>query len=85
MSKQRGVSLQTSFMFMAVGIVPILVSTIALLPKSRIPWPLPADYGQGRHSGYSKDDTSRDWHRRMSSFVLAMLSHTHYYCPANQE
>ncbi|XP_033747020.1 solute carrier family 43 member 3-like [Pecten maximus] len=37
---------QTSFMFLTIGVVPILVSTIAFLPKSRIPWPLPAGYGK---------------------------------------
>lgn len=40
-----GVGTQTSFMFLTIAIVPILVSTIAFLPKSRIPWPLPATYG----------------------------------------
>jgi hypothetical protein len=40
--------LQTSFMFMTMGVVPILVSTIAFLPKTKVPWPLPADYGDGR-------------------------------------
>lgn len=40
--------IQTSFMFMTMGVVPILVSTIAFLPKTKVPWPLPADYGDGR-------------------------------------
>nr|XP_022336589.1 solute carrier family 43 member 3-like isoform X2 [Crassostrea virginica]XP_022336590.1 solute carrier family 43 member 3-like isoform X2 [Crassostrea virginica] len=58
-----GVGTQTSFMFLTIAIVPILVSTIAFLPKSRIPWPLPATYGNcnvlhGRYSGKSKN--SRD-------------------------
>ena len=37
-------------MFLTVGIVPIIVGTIAFLPKSRIPWPLPENYNEGRDS-----------------------------------
>ena len=59
-----GVGTQTSFMFLTIAIVPILVSTIAFLPKSRIPWPLPATYGNcnvlnGRHSGKSKNSRGK--------------------------
>ncbi|KAK3084936.1 hypothetical protein FSP39_021657 [Pinctada imbricata] len=46
-----GVGKQTSFMFLTIAIVPILVSTIAFLPKSRIPWPLPAFYGKRNRMG----------------------------------
>ena len=37
-------------MFLTVGIVPVIVGTIAFLPKSRIPWPLPENYSEGRDS-----------------------------------
>ncbi|KAJ8312384.1 hypothetical protein KUTeg_009757 [Tegillarca granosa] len=43
---QYDLEIQTSFMFLTIGVIPILVSTIAFLPKSRIPWPLPASYGK---------------------------------------
>ncbi|KAH9525235.1 hypothetical protein Btru_000767, partial [Bulinus truncatus] len=63
-----GVNVQTSFMFLTIGIVPMLVSTVAFLPKTRIPWPLPADYGKRRNQ--SLDETlirkQRAWQRRMS-------------------
>ena len=60
-----GVGTQTSFMFLTIAIVPILVSTIAFLPKSRIPWPLPATYGNcnvlnGRYSGKSKNSRGKN-------------------------
>ncbi|XP_059144273.1 equilibrative nucleobase transporter 1-like [Physella acuta] len=63
-----GVDVQTSFMFLTIGIVPMLVSTVAFLPKTRIPWPLPADYGKRRNQ--SLDEAmlrkQRAWQRRMS-------------------
>ncbi|XP_048251805.1 equilibrative nucleobase transporter 1-like [Haliotis rufescens] len=63
-----GVNIQTSFMFLTIGIVPMLVSTIAFLPKTKIPWPLPLDYGKRRNQ--SLDETmlrkQRAWQRRMS-------------------
>ncbi|XP_067671820.1 equilibrative nucleobase transporter 1-like [Haliotis asinina] len=63
-----GVNVQTSFMFLTIGIVPMLVSTIAFLPKTKIPWPLPLDYGKRRNQ--SLDETmlrkQRAWQRRMS-------------------
>ncbi|XP_062590493.1 equilibrative nucleobase transporter 1-like isoform X1 [Saccostrea cucullata] len=57
-----GVGTQTSFMFLTIAIVPILVSTIAFLPKSRIPWPLPVTYGTNRvlNGGCVKSKNSRD-------------------------
>lgn len=33
-----------SFMFLTIGIVPLLVSTIACLPKVTLKWPLPKDF-----------------------------------------
>ncbi|CAL1543572.1 unnamed protein product [Lymnaea stagnalis] len=68
LSHFKGVDIQTSFMFLTIGIVPILVSTVAFLPKTRIPWPLPADYGKRRNQ--SLDEAmlrkQRAWQRRMS-------------------
>ncbi|GFO08638.1 solute carrier family 43 member 3 [Plakobranchus ocellatus] len=63
-----GVNLQTSFMFLTIGIVPLLVSTVAFLPKTRIPWPLPADYGKRRNKSLDEDmlRKQRAWQRRMS-------------------
>ncbi|XP_048733549.2 equilibrative nucleobase transporter 1-like [Ostrea edulis] len=57
-----GVGTQTSFMFLTIAIVPILVSTIAFLPKSRIPWPLPATYGNKHmlNGGSGRAKSSRD-------------------------
>ncbi|XP_064648415.1 equilibrative nucleobase transporter 1-like isoform X2 [Lineus longissimus] len=43
-------NVQMSFMFITVSIIPFLIGTIALLPKGRIPWPLPEDYGRRRAS-----------------------------------
>lgn len=55
-----GVGTQTSFMFLTIAIVPILVSTIAFLPKSRIPWPLPATYGNNHVlNGHGRSKNSR--------------------------
>jgi len=48
-------------MFVTIGIVPVLISTIAMLPRSRIPWPLPANYGTGKG-----DATTKIWNRRIS-------------------
>ncbi len=49
-SSTAGLNIQTSFMFFTVGIVPVIVGTIAFLPKSRIPWPLPENYSENRDS-----------------------------------
>ncbi|XP_060582882.1 equilibrative nucleobase transporter 1-like isoform X2 [Ruditapes philippinarum] len=57
LTKATGVSLQTSFMFTTIGIVPVLISTIAMLPRSRIPWPLPAEYVGTK----KKHDLSEFW------------------------
>lgn len=47
-------------MFLTIAIVPILVSTIAFLPKSRIPWPLPATYGNNHVlNGHGRSKSSR--------------------------
>lgn len=60
-----GVGTQTSFMFLTIAIVPILVSTIAFLPKSRIPWPLPATYGNNHVlNGHGRSKNSRDSRNR---------------------
>ena len=69
-------SLQTSFMFLAVGMVPVLISTIALLPRSRIPWPLPLDYGESTYSNNMKEDkySSHDWKRQISGGLGNTLS-----------
>ncbi|CAG5120757.1 unnamed protein product, partial [Candidula unifasciata] len=68
LSHFNGVDIQTSFMFLTIGIVPMLVSTVAFLPKTRIPWPLPADYGKRRNQ--SLDEAmlrkQRAWQRRLS-------------------
>ncbi|KAK6191320.1 hypothetical protein SNE40_003042 [Patella caerulea] len=79
LSHYIGVNVQTSFMFLTIGIVPLLVSTIAFLPKSRIPWPLPADYGKRRNQ--SLDETmlrkQRAWQRRMSEVGLPKCRRPH--------
>ncbi|XP_064612402.1 equilibrative nucleobase transporter 1-like [Liolophura sinensis] len=63
------INVQTSFMFLTISIVPLLVSTIAFLPKIRIPWPLPANYGKKR--GVQVDELvlrqqQMAWQRKMS-------------------
>ena len=40
LSGESGVPLQFSFLFYTVGIIPLLVATLALLPKTRLPWPI---------------------------------------------
>ena len=68
LSHDQGVYVQTSFMFLTSGLVPMLVSTVAFLPKTRVPWPLPANYGKRRNQ--SLDETllrkQRAWQRRLS-------------------
>ncbi|KAL5016067.1 hypothetical protein ScPMuIL_005656 [Solemya velum] len=65
----EGINMQTSFMFLTIGVVPILVSTIAFLPKSRIPWPLPADYGKSHFTPTNRATLKmqRAWQRRISA------------------
>ncbi|XP_041349430.1 solute carrier family 43 member 3-like [Gigantopelta aegis] len=67
-SHHVGVNIQTSFMFLTIGIVPILVSTVAFLPKTRIPWPLPLDYQKRRNQSLDESllRKQRAWQRRMS-------------------
>ncbi|KAL3858362.1 hypothetical protein ACJMK2_012955 [Sinanodonta woodiana] len=76
------IDFQTSFMFITVGVVPILVSSIAFLPKSRVPWPLPADYGKNRYRGMEKDYHSQPnaWQRRISAGVKSRKD-THKILP----
>ncbi|XP_035827177.1 solute carrier family 43 member 3-like [Aplysia californica] len=73
LSHFKGVNVQTSFMFLTIGIVPLLVSTIAFLPKTCVPWPLPDDYGKRRNQ--SLDEAmlrkQRTWQRRMSGKDLS--------------
>ncbi|KAI0216844.1 Solute carrier family 43 member 3 [Lamellibrachia satsuma] len=45
-SADAGLNIQTSFMFLTVSIVPLLVNTIAFLPRSRLPWPMPSEYSE---------------------------------------
>ncbi|XP_045171506.2 equilibrative nucleobase transporter 1-like isoform X2 [Mercenaria mercenaria] len=68
LTKATGVTLQTSFMFTTIGIVPVLISTIAMLPRSRIPWPLPAEYGKSRRMNHAEDKyaKAKAWQRRIS-------------------
>ena len=33
-------SIQTAFMFLTIGLIPLLVGTIAFLPKRRLLWPI---------------------------------------------
>ncbi|RUS77784.1 hypothetical protein EGW08_014448, partial [Elysia chlorotica] len=68
LSLSDGVELQTSFMFLTIGIVPLLVSTVAFLPKTRVPWPVPANYGKGRNKSLDENllRKQRAWQRRMS-------------------
>ncbi|KAK6967518.1 solute carrier family 43 member 3 [Biomphalaria glabrata] len=68
LSHFSGVNVQTSFMFLTIGIVPMLVSTVAFLPKTHIPWPLPADYGKRRNQSLDENliRKQRAWQRRMS-------------------
>ena len=47
-SATSGLNIQSSFMFLTVSIVPLLIGTIAFLPKTRIPWPLPEHYRERR-------------------------------------
>ncbi|KAL4223527.1 hypothetical protein ACF0H5_016998 [Mactra antiquata] len=77
LTKESGVSLQTSFMFTTIGIVPVLISTIAMLPKSRIPWPLPAEYGKGR--GANSADKSKALQRRMSVGPKKKINMTEFW------
>ncbi|XP_052802867.1 equilibrative nucleobase transporter 1-like [Mya arenaria] len=62
LTRETDVTLQTSFMFISIGFVPVLISTIAMLPRSRIPWPLPANYGKSK--GMESDPKA--WRRRIS-------------------
>ncbi|XP_025088945.1 solute carrier family 43 member 3-like isoform X2 [Pomacea canaliculata] len=68
LSHSEGVNVQTSFMFLTIGLVPMLVSTVAFLPKTRVPWPLPVDYGKRRHQSLDENllRKQRAWQRRLS-------------------
>lgn len=70
-------TLQTSFMFTTIGIVPVLISTIAMLPKSRIPWPLPAEYGTNRRVNHTEDKhaKAKAWQRRSSGLLFTYTAH----------
>ena len=43
-SAEAGLNIQSSYMFMTIGLVPMLIGTIAFLPKRRVPWPVPNNY-----------------------------------------
>ena len=68
LSHEQGVDVQTSFMFLTIGLVPMLVSTVAFLPKTRVPWPLPANYGKRRNQSLDENllRKQRAWQRRLS-------------------
>ena len=68
LSHDQGVDVQTSFMFLTIGLVPMLVSTVAFLPKTRVPWPLPANYGKRRNQSLDENllRKQRAWQRRLS-------------------
>ena len=68
LTHQQGVDIATSFMFLAIGIVPLLVSTVAFLPKSKVPWPLPSNYGERRQCSLDENTLrkQRAWQRRLS-------------------
>jgi hypothetical protein len=72
LSREQGVDVQTSFMFLTIGLVPMLITTVAFLPKTRVPWPLPANYGRRR--AHSLDESTlrkeRGWQRRLSGNFL---------------
>lgn len=76
LTRSSGVTLTTSFMFVTIGIVPVLISTIAMLPRSRIPWPLPANYGKGK----GDECKPKNWNRRMSGEFLWCSGQTCYFC-----
>ncbi|KAJ8342081.1 hypothetical protein SKAU_G00320090 [Synaphobranchus kaupii] len=51
---ENGISLRSSFLFMAACSVIHLLRTFLLLPKTHIPYPLPEDYTYGLNCGTSK-------------------------------
>ncbi|PVD31705.1 hypothetical protein C0Q70_07123 [Pomacea canaliculata] len=63
-------------MFLTIGLVPMLVSTVAFLPKTRVPWPLPVDYGKRRHQSLDENllRKQRAWQRRLSDMCCLSLS-----------
>lgn len=73
--------MQTSFMFLTIGLVPMLVSTVAFLPKTRVPWPLPVDYGKRRHQSLDENllRKQRAWQRRLSGKDAQLLYLVSYY------
>ncbi|KAH3888347.1 hypothetical protein DPMN_012380 [Dreissena polymorpha] len=68
LTREADVSLHTSFMLISVGFVPILISTIVMLPRSRIPWPLPVGYGKNRGTELQGTQSvkGKGWKRRIS-------------------
>ncbi|KAK7088690.1 hypothetical protein V1264_022582 [Littorina saxatilis] len=75
LSQTLGVDRQSSFMFLTIGLVPMLVSTVAFLPKTRIPWPLPAHYGKRRNQSLDENllRKQRAWQRRLSEAGVVKL------------
>ncbi|KAL8575811.1 hypothetical protein ACOMHN_014816 [Nucella lapillus] len=75
LSHEQGVHVQTSFMFLTIGLVPMLVSTVAFLPKTRVPWPLPNNYGQRRQQSLDENllRKQRAWQRRLSEAGVVKL------------
>ncbi|KAK7499057.1 hypothetical protein BaRGS_00009604, partial [Batillaria attramentaria] len=75
LSHSQGVNVQTSFMFLTIGLVPMLVSTVAFLPKTRVPWPLPANYGKRRNQSLDENmlRKQRAWQRRLSEAGVVKL------------
>lgn len=79
LTRTSGVTLRTSFMIICIGIVPVLISTIAMLPRSRIPWPLPANYGENK-GAEAIDSHSKTWNRRISGRFLLSVGWTRISC-----
>ena len=58
-----------------------------MLPRSRIPWPLPAEYGKNRRVNHAEDKQAKTkaWQRRISgkSYILLVSNGKGQICDPN--